>query len=274
MATPVVSGAAALMLQKDPTLTPDTVKARLMKTASKNFPVMSTATDPTTGETYTDYYDMFTVGAGYVDVASALTDYDQVRGSAASPQVIYNALLGTAFLVPNLAETWWSSPTWLTSMVWGPAVLVPGPAGTTAIWGSNVSWGTNVTWGTNGLLGYQRHVGHQRRLGHQHARRAVIRSAPMSQVESQFARRLASQIHVFGFITLGVATLLWAPANWHSSDPLRLVTFALATVFGSVLKLRLPGVRQHGLGRRIVHPDRDREPEPSGGARGGGRCPC
>ena len=72
MATPVVSGAAALMIEKDPTLTPDTVKARLMKTASKAFPVMSTATDPTTGQTYTDFYDMFTVGAGYVNVAAAL----------------------------------------------------------------------------------------------------------------------------------------------------------------------------------------------------------
>ena len=87
MATPVVSGAAALMIQKDPSLTPDTIKARLMKTASKTFPVMSTATDPTTGQTYTDFYDMFTVGAGYVDIASALTNYDQVHGSAASPQV-------------------------------------------------------------------------------------------------------------------------------------------------------------------------------------------
>jgi len=144
MATPVVSGAAALMLQKDPSLTPDTVKARLMKTASKNFPVMSTATDPTTGQTYTDFYDMFTVGAGYVNIASALTDYDQVRGSAASPQVTYNALLETALLVPNFAETWWSTPTWLTSTVWGPAVLVPGPAGTMAIWGTNVSWGTGI----------------------------------------------------------------------------------------------------------------------------------
>ncbi len=35
MATPVVSGAVALMLQKTPTLTPDQVKARLMKTAWK-----------------------------------------------------------------------------------------------------------------------------------------------------------------------------------------------------------------------------------------------
>src|SRR5581483_5730262 len=35
MATPMVSGAVALMLQQDPTLTPDQVKARLMKTADK-----------------------------------------------------------------------------------------------------------------------------------------------------------------------------------------------------------------------------------------------
>ena len=35
MAAPVVAGAAALMLQRDPTLTPDTIKARLMTAADK-----------------------------------------------------------------------------------------------------------------------------------------------------------------------------------------------------------------------------------------------
>jgi putative nucleotidyltransferase with HDIG domain len=64
----------------------------------------------------------------------------------------------------------------------------------------------------------------------------------MSKAQSQFARRLASQIHLFGSICLGVATLLGAIAYWHCSDPARLISFALATVFGSVLKLRLPGV--------------------------------
>ena len=87
MATPVVAGAAAIMLQKDPSLSPDTVKARLMKTANKTFPVYSTATDPTTGQTYLSTYDVFTVGAGYINLAAALTDYEVATKSAASPPV-------------------------------------------------------------------------------------------------------------------------------------------------------------------------------------------
>lgn len=39
MAAPVVSGAVAVMLSKTPSLTPDLVKARLMKTATKTFPM-------------------------------------------------------------------------------------------------------------------------------------------------------------------------------------------------------------------------------------------
>src|SRR5207237_3627669 len=43
MATPVVSGAAALIIQKNPSITPDDVKARLMKTASKALPPFQAA---------------------------------------------------------------------------------------------------------------------------------------------------------------------------------------------------------------------------------------
>ena len=67
MATPVVSGAAALLLQQNPNLRPDQVKARLMKTASKSFPASSTVVDPVTHVQYTSQYDMLTIGAGYLD---------------------------------------------------------------------------------------------------------------------------------------------------------------------------------------------------------------
>src|SRR5437899_6185189 len=70
MATPVVSGAAVLLVQAQPKITPDQVKARLMKTAYKAFPSFSIATDPVTAAVYVSQYDIFTVGAGYLDIAA------------------------------------------------------------------------------------------------------------------------------------------------------------------------------------------------------------
>ena len=58
MAAPMVSGAVALMLQKDSSLTPDQVKARLMKTASKTFPAQVTLKAPD-GTSYTVQHDVF-----------------------------------------------------------------------------------------------------------------------------------------------------------------------------------------------------------------------
>ncbi len=52
MGAAVTSGAVALMLGNESKLSPDTVKARLMLTASKIFPSFSTATDPVTGQTF------------------------------------------------------------------------------------------------------------------------------------------------------------------------------------------------------------------------------
>ncbi|HLW77344.1 MAG TPA: S8 family peptidase, partial [Bryobacteraceae bacterium] len=99
MATPVVSGTAALLLQQNPSLTPDAIKARLMKTAYKTFPLTSVAVDPTTNQTFIDFYDILTVGAGYVDVQAALNNFDQVWAPATSPSVYYNPLLGLGVLV-------------------------------------------------------------------------------------------------------------------------------------------------------------------------------
>ena len=128
MAAPVVSGAAALLLKRSPALTPDQVKARLMKTAARNFPVTSFTTDPDSGVTYFSTYDMFTIGAGYLDISAALVSNDLTDQPALSPSAVYNAASGTV------------SPISAASAIWGSSL----------IWGSSVIWGDSVIWGSPG----------------------------------------------------------------------------------------------------------------------------
>jgi serine protease AprX len=151
MAAPVVSGAAALLLQKNPILTPDQVKARLMKTAYKTFPAYSTATDPVTGVSYTSQYDIFTVGAGYLDIQAALANTDlapATAGSALSPVVARDSS-GNVYLVNGTSVIWGGSVVWGNSVVWGTSVL----------WGTNLNgqsviWGGSVVWGNSTTQGY------------------------------------------------------------------------------------------------------------------------
>jgi serine protease AprX len=152
MATPAVAGGVALLLQQNPALTPDQIKARLMKTAYKTFPTSTTATDPTTGQTYTSYYDLFTVGAGYVDLAAAMSSNDltpSTVGAALSPSATFNASTGTVRLSNGNSTVASSSVVWGTSVVWGSSV----------VWGTNVSgssvvWGTSVVWGSSVTSGF------------------------------------------------------------------------------------------------------------------------
>jgi serine protease AprX len=152
MATPAVAGGAALLLQQNPSLTPDQVKARLMKTAYKTFPTSSTATDTTTGQTYTSYYDLFTVGAGYMDLSAALANNDLAPatvGSALSPSAAYNPLTGAVTLSNGNTTVAASSVVWGTSLVWGSSV----------VWGANVAgssvvWSSSVVWASSGTSGF------------------------------------------------------------------------------------------------------------------------
>ena len=84
-----------------------------MKTAYKTFPCYSVATDPVTGAVYTVNYDLFTVGAGYLDVWAALNNSDSISASktALSPTVQYNSSTNKVVLVNG------------TNMVWGDANL-------------------------------------------------------------------------------------------------------------------------------------------------------
>src|SRR5436853_1352083 len=76
MATPVVSGAAALLIQQHPSLTPDQVKARLMKTAVKAVNLYSTGIDANTLQSFNSQSDIFTVWAGYYNIAASLSYND------------------------------------------------------------------------------------------------------------------------------------------------------------------------------------------------------
>jgi serine protease AprX len=160
MATPVVSGAAALLIQQNPNLTPDQVKARLMKTATKSFPSNSTVTDTTVtpNVVYTDYYDIFTVGAGYLSIPAALANTDLATGAALSPSATFNSADGSVRLVDGTSVCWGTSVAWGTSVVWGTNVILPN----SVVWGTNnqevngsaVVWGSGVVWGTTSTKGF------------------------------------------------------------------------------------------------------------------------
>jgi serine protease AprX len=149
MATGVVSGAVADLLQAHPTLTPDQVKARLMKTASKTFPSTSSVYDPAAGITYTSQYDIFTVGAGYVDLAAALASNDLPSGTAMSPTAIYDSNTGNVRLTSDSSSTWGASQTWSGPAIWGNSQFT----GSSIMWGANTSSGSSIMWGASGLWG-------------------------------------------------------------------------------------------------------------------------
>jgi serine protease AprX len=150
MATGVVSGVVADLLQAHPTLTPDQVKARLMKTASKTFPTTSSVYDPTSGITYTSQYDIFTVGAGYVDLAAALASTEVSSGTAMSPTAVYDSNTGNVTLTSATSAVWGSSQAWSGPAVWGNTQFVGGSA---IMWGANSTSGSAIMWGASGLSG-------------------------------------------------------------------------------------------------------------------------
>jgi serine protease AprX len=145
MASGVVSGAVALLLQANPQMTPDQVKARLMKTAYKTFPQYSSYTDPATGITYTDQYDVFTVGAGYLDIQAALANTALSAGQAKSPIVQYDPTTQSVYFVNDSFAVWGgSSPDWSSFAVWGGNAFV---GSNFAVWGGSSPWASFAVWG-------------------------------------------------------------------------------------------------------------------------------
>jgi serine protease AprX len=115
-ATPVVSGSVALMLQANPALTPNAVKAILQYTA----------------EIYPGY-DALTQGAGFLNTAGAV-ELARYFGAPSSPYP--------------------SAPNWSRQVIWGSHRLTGGNLTPTAnAWSNSVQWGAamagsaNVVWG-------------------------------------------------------------------------------------------------------------------------------
>jgi hypothetical protein len=133
MATAMVSGAALLMLTKDPALSPSTVKARLMRSARK------IAGDPTS------------VGAGVLDVGAALNATGVVSGQALSPQMERSAE-GSAILVEDTALLWGNSA-WSAGYLWQNGYLWSNnyTASNGYLWSDGYLWQNGYLW-SNGYL--------------------------------------------------------------------------------------------------------------------------
>jgi serine protease AprX len=153
MATPVVSGAAALLIQQHPSLTPDQVKARLMKTAMKTLNLYSVGTDAKTFEQFNNQSDIFTIGAGYLNIAAALMNNDLVTLPALSPAVVRDPTTHKFGIARNFSIMWGDSMLWGDSTLFGNIVfarLAVNATDDSVLWGDSTAlWGLSdsVLWG-------------------------------------------------------------------------------------------------------------------------------
>ncbi len=155
MAAPVVSGTVALMLEHAPCLTPDQVKIRLMKSASKSYPANTSGTS-SGGTNYSLQDDIFEVGAGYVNAYGAVTSNEFPTGTSLSPLAVRDSS-GTVHLQADGSSAWATTSVWSSSIVWGTSVLQSNSIvwGSSIVWGASadsgysIVWGTSITWGAS-----------------------------------------------------------------------------------------------------------------------------
>jgi serine protease AprX len=136
MAAAMVSGAVARMLDKDPSLTPSTVKARLMQTARK------IPGDPTT------------VGTGVLNVEDALNARGTVSGQALSPLMNLSPETNTVYVQdPALL---WGGADWSAGSLWPDGYLWPDASdgylsSEGSLWPDSYLWADAYLW-SNGFL--------------------------------------------------------------------------------------------------------------------------
>lgn len=133
MSTPVVAGAAALMLEADPQLTPDTIKLRLMLSADK-----------WDG-------DALTYGSGYLDIPAALSNTAVATAPMFSPQLIQgpNGLV----IISDPAGS--PEAVYGNAALWGGGAIISSDdlASSGTVWSDSALWGGSAVWGDSAIWG-------------------------------------------------------------------------------------------------------------------------
>jgi serine protease AprX len=129
-----------------------------MKTARKILPAHSFAVDSVTFQPFSMLSDIFTVGAGYLNISAALTNTDLATLPALSPVAVWDPVSHHVTIIRNFTSTWGNPIAFDDSVVWGDSLF----AGTLAnglsivwgqddsvVWGDSTAAGFSVLWGTS-----------------------------------------------------------------------------------------------------------------------------
>ncbi len=119
MAAPMVSGAVALLLQDEPSLTPDQVKYRLITTANKSWAG----------------YNSVKAGAGYLDILAAVNG---TTSNSANTNILPSQLLTTGSEPITWGSVGWNSVGW-NSVGWNSV-------GWNSVGWNSVGWNSDY-WG-------------------------------------------------------------------------------------------------------------------------------
>ncbi len=216
MATGVASGAVALLLNANPALTPDQVKALMMETANKAvLPQTSSVTDA--GNTYVAHNDVFTVGAGYLDIGAAVRIAKSTAfplGSAMSPIALYDPNSGDVGLVTDSTALWGRTALWGASGVYGANAFV---GGSTALWGRDATQASTALWGRDDPQAYTALWGSTALWGRgtPDAADALWGTSTMNGSTALWGRsNPSSSTALWGASTLSGSTALWSATTF------------------------------------------------------------
>jgi serine protease AprX len=133
MASPIVAGTAALMIEQDPSLNPGTVKARLMASARK----------PATG-------DPLVTGAGLLDILGALHATGNVA-DAPSPKAIPDT--DTGLIGFENTGVLWGNEQFSIMSLWSNSVIWTDPSAyyQAVVWSAGELWPQGESWPENEL---------------------------------------------------------------------------------------------------------------------------